>query len=261
MSKAYFLTENDRRKIKRLLSTVQQPSGLSTSLSSSSSDIYVGRLIDGIGVMTEKSSEESYDHPACAKCRIYQIVWNSGIEKWDLVPISSDEINVFNISLNLNRPQDAWVIVVRSKFGQWLAINIYEDVYNSYFKIVDISTESTLEVMVVDGLTWDFEAQTSDDSFAKVNYSAGYDVAAWKSGALTETKCIVLHWKAPEGETPSSMTLELKDSYQSSTSSDLYHPIGRAIITDGALTIEQQHKSGIAELWWGVVCGACEEEV
>lgn len=134
--------------------------------------------------------------------------------------------------------------------------------YNSYFKLVDTSETvgetTTLYISIVDGATWDADAETSGDSVARVN-NVTYNVDKWESSALTSTKMFYLHWTAPVGETPASMEIVAGTSLPSDTASDLYYLLGRAIITDGAMTIVQEHDDGVAILWWFLTCGEAQE--
>ncbi len=127
--------------------------------------------------------------------------------------------------------------------------------YNSYFKIIDASITSngvtTNAVKIVDGATYNSSSGTSGNSVCKVNNSIK-NIALWSSSAIVSNSIFAIKY------TSTSNTVEivaLTTSLPSDTSSICYYQIGRAIIDEESkMTIQQDHITGIAQIFWFNTC-------
>jgi len=140
--------------------------------------------------------------------------------------------------------------------------------YNGYFKIVNASTTSeggqtSNKIKIVDGATYDSTGGTSGKSVCKVN-NAVFQIDPF-SADVSGTKTYVLTYTAgtrASGSTPATeATVEIValDSMPSDTKTNAYYQIGRAIVSNGQMKIQQDHTAGVAQIYWYLLCSEDEE--
>lgn len=118
--------------------------------------------------------------------------------------------------------------------------------YNGYFKITDVSEGDTFKVKVADGAT-------GEASTCKVN-NIVFSVPAWTSEAITASKVVALKYTAASKNTAASVAVELFDELPDDSDTAAYCQIGRVIISSEGRTIQQDHTTGVAQIWWYLLC-------
>lgn len=118
--------------------------------------------------------------------------------------------------------------------------------YNGYFKITDASEDDTFKVKVADGAT-------GGASTCKVNNKV-FSVPAWTSEAITASKVVALKYTAASGEAAASVAVELFDELPDDSDAAAYCQIGRVIVSGETRTIQQDHTTGVAQIWWYLLC-------
>jgi len=129
---AYVLTEGDLAKLRETMDYVSsirrnKPILDSDSYQSSSPDVYVALIpfggISGIAPITPQTGTGvlTLGAPSKASCNIYQIVPDdvSGTTP-QFMPVSDTSLDVYNVSTQAI-PGDSWAVVVRDKYGVWIA--------------------------------------------------------------------------------------------------------------------------------------------
>lgn len=141
--------------------------------------------------------------------------------------------------------------------------------YNGYFKIVDASTVNesgavSNKIKIVDGATYDSTSGTSGKSVCKVN-NAVFQVDVFAED-VSQSKIYVLKFTAAtkaSGDTPASAAkveiVSVDDVMPSDDKSTAYFQIGRVIVTDGEMKIQQDHTAGVAQIYWYLLCSEDEE--
>jgi hypothetical protein len=125
MAEGYLLSEEDRNKLKKLLSESNTTWIHNDPLGSmqNTPEVYIAKVQpDGTTSKTIpalKIVDNEWDHPGCAPCDIYQITTSTTSEDWDIVPISGRTIPVYN--LTASDIQNDWFLVIRDKSGRWIA--------------------------------------------------------------------------------------------------------------------------------------------
>ena len=125
--------------------------------------------------------------------------------------------------------------------------------YNGYFKIVDVSDEDGFKVKVIDGAG-------SGRNFYYIN-GGGLYIDDYTSEVISATSNILIKHSAPveaangNPYAPSSHEVIVQTAdIPSSTDDVVYYLIGRAIIANGVMTIQQDHSNaagnGIPQLLW-----------
>lgn len=118
--------------------------------------------------------------------------------------------------------------------------------YNGYFKITDTSEGDAFKVKVADGAT-------GGVSTCKVNNKV-FSVPAWTSEAITASKVVALKYTAASKNTAASVAVELFDELPDDSDTAAYCQIGRVIISSEGRTIQQDHTTGVAQIWWYLLC-------
>ena len=120
------------------------------------------------------------------------------------------------------------------------------DGYNSYFKVIDASEGDAFKVKVADGAT-------GGASTCKVNNKV-FSVPAWTSEAITASKVVALKYTAASGDAAASVAVELFDELPDDSDTAAYCQIGRVIVSGETRTIQQDHTTGVAQIWWYLLC-------
>ncbi|WP_419642939.1 hypothetical protein [Victivallis vadensis] len=115
--------------------------------------------------------------------------------------------------------------------------------YNGYFKISDAGEN---KITVADGAT-------GGASTCKVNNKV-FSVPAWTSEAITASKIVALKYTAASGDAAASVAVELFDELPDDSDADAYCQIGRVIVSGETSTIQQDHTTGVAQIWWYLLC-------
>lgn len=115
--------------------------------------------------------------------------------------------------------------------------------YNGYFKISDAGEN---KITVADGAT-------GGASTCKVNNKV-FSVPAWTSEAITASKVVALKYTAASGEAAASVAVELFDELPDDSDAAAYCQIGRVIVSGETRTIQQDHTTGVAQIWWYLLC-------
>lgn len=118
--------------------------------------------------------------------------------------------------------------------------------YNGYFKITDASEGDAFKVKVADGAT-------GGASTCKVNNKV-FSVPAWTSEAITVSKVVALKYTAASKDTAASVAVELFNELPDDSDTAAYCQIGRVIISSEGRTIQQDHTTGVAQIWWYLLC-------
>lgn len=118
--------------------------------------------------------------------------------------------------------------------------------YNGYFKITDASKDDAFKVKVADGAT-------GGASTCKVNNKV-FSVPAWTSEAITASKVVALKYTAASGDAAASVAVELFDELPDDSDTAAYCQIGRVIVSGETRTIQQDHTTGVAQIWWYLLC-------
>lgn len=118
--------------------------------------------------------------------------------------------------------------------------------YNGYFKITDASEGDAFKVKVADGAT-------GEASTCKVN-NIVFSVPAWTSEAITASKVVALKYTAASGDSAASVAVELFDELPDDSDAAAYCQIGRVIVSGETRTIQQDHTTGVAQIWWYLLC-------
>lgn len=118
--------------------------------------------------------------------------------------------------------------------------------YNGYFKITDASEGDAFKVKVADGAT-------GGASTCKVNNKV-FSVPAWTSEAITASKIVALKYTAASGEAAATVAVELFDELPDDSDAAAYCQIGRVIVSGETRTIQQDHTTGVAQIWWYLLC-------
>lgn len=132
----------------------------------------------------------------------------------------------------------------RNTLTETVAAGSYE--YNGYFKITDASEGDAFKVKVADGAT-------GGASTCKVNNKV-FSVPAWTSEAITASKVVALKYTAASGDAAASVAVELFDELPDDSDTAAYCQIGRVIISSEGRTIQQDHTTGVAQIWWYLLC-------
>lgn len=129
----------------------------------------------------------------------------------------------------------------RNTLTETVAAGSYE--YNGYFKISDAGEN---KITVADGAT-------GGASTCKVNNKV-FSVPAWTSEAITASKVVALKYTAASGEAAASVAVELFDELPDDSDTAAYCQIGRVIVSGETRTIQQDHTTGVAQIWWYLLC-------
>ena len=140
--------------------------------------------------------------------------------------------------------------------------------YNGYFKIVNASTtdtsgKTTNRIRIVDGATYNATAGTSGKSVCKVNNAAfqvdmfSADVSASKVYCLKYTAAT----KANESTPAAAAKIEIVelDTMPSDDTKTAYYQIGRTIVANNTMKIQQDHTAGVAKIDWYLLCSEDEQ--
>ena len=115
--------------------------------------------------------------------------------------------------------------------------------YNGYFKISDAGEN---KITVADGAT-------GGASTCKVNNKV-FSVPAWTSEAITVSKVVALKYTAASGDAAATVTVELFDELPDDSDAAAYCQIGRVIVSGESRAIQQDHTTGVAQIWWYLLC-------
>lgn len=132
--------------------------------------------------------------------------------------------------------------------------------YSGYFKIVDASTTgngtTTHKIRVVDGATYDPETGSSGPSVCKVNNQVfSVELAEF---TVSASKVYVLKFTAESVESegsPAKVEVVEVNALPSDDSDYAWYQIGRVIVDDGSMTIQQDHTAGVVQMFWYLLCG------
>lgn len=140
--------------------------------------------------------------------------------------------------------------------------------YNGYFKIVNASTTTSGQVsnkiMIVDGATYNAETGISGKSVCKVN-NAVFQIEVF-SADVSSGKTYCLKYTAATAESGDIPAADAKveivelDEMPSDDTKNAYYQIGRTIVSDGSMKIQQDHQSGVAQIFWYLLCSEDEEQ-
>lgn len=132
--------------------------------------------------------------------------------------------------------------------------------YSGYFKIVDASTTgngtTTHKIRVVDGATYDPETGSSGPSVCKVNNQV-FSVEPAEF-TVSASKVYVLKFTAESVESegsPAKVEVVEVNALPSDDSDYAWYQIGRVIVDDGSMTIQQDHTAGVVQMFWYLLCG------
>lgn len=133
--------------------------------------------------------------------------------------------------------------------------------YDSYFKIVDISTtEFPARIKIVDGGSYNETTGTSGDSTAKVN-STIYSVDPISFDVTVSGTIFALEYTAAieaDGEIlaqDATMEIVALSELPDDTSENVYYQIGRVYLDDdNNISITQDHVVGVAQMYWYALC-------
>lgn len=121
---------------------------------------------------------------------------------------------------------------------------------------------ATYRVRVVDGATYDGSTlASSGNSTCKVNNRV-FSVAPWESSSVSAsssgTRIVALRFTpgaVPAQDVVEVVMLDLSASLPSDSESASYCQLGRLIVpSSGAPRVVQDHTSGVAQLWWYLLC-------
>ena len=127
--------------------------------------------------------------------------------------------------------------------------------YNGYFKITDASEHdesgkiTQTRVAIVDG------GLGSSNMPCRVNNSVFYVPSKNDMEVSGNETVILLKFDADT----KTFSYEAKDSLPSDTQNIVYYQIGRTKVKDNRLVIQQDHTTGVIQLWWFRICQ--EEEI
>ena len=141
----------------------------------------------------------------------------------------------------------------RNTLTETVAAGSYE--YNGYFKITDASeydesgkiTKS--RVAIIDG------GLGSSNMPCRVNNSVFYVPSKNDIEVSGNETVILLKFDADT----KTFSYEAKDSLPSDTQNTVYYQIGRTKVKDNRLVIQQDHTTGVIQIWWFRICQ--EEEI
>lgn len=132
--------------------------------------------------------------------------------------------------------------------------------YSGYFKIIDASTTgngtTTRKIRVVDGATYDPETGSSGPSVCKVNHQV-FSVEPVEF-TVSASKVYVLKFTAESVESegsPAKVEVVEVNALPSDDSDYAWYQIGRVIVDDDSMTIQQDHTAGVAQMFWYLLCG------
>ena len=132
--------------------------------------------------------------------------------------------------------------------------------YSGYFKIVDASTTgngtTTHKIRVVDGATYDPETGGSGPSVCRVNNQVFFVEPA--EFTVSASKVYVLKFTAESVESegsPAKVEIVEVNALPSDDSDYAWYQIGRVIVDDGSMTIQQDHTAGVVQMFWYLLCG------
>lgn len=122
--------------------------------------------------------------------------------------------------------------------------------YNSYFKIVDISetgTDGTVirKFAVKDGAEREYNR-------CKVN-NKRFDIPDYTSETVTQTVLIVLRFSSAENDVTIQVRKELE--LPDDTAEYSWYQIGMFIIDGNNVKVQQDHLTGVAQMFWYDICG------
>lgn len=129
------------------------------------------------------------------------------------------------------------------------------DGYNGYFKITDASEHdesgkiTQTRVAIIDG------GLGSSNMPCRVNNSVFYVPSKNDMEVSGNETVILLKFDADT----KTFSYEAKDSLPSDTQNIVYYQIGRVKVKDNRLVIQQDHTTGVIQLWWFRICQ--EEEI
>lgn len=127
--------------------------------------------------------------------------------------------------------------------------------YNGYFKITDASKRddsgeiTQTRVAIIDG------GLGSSSMPCRVNNSVFYVPSKNDMEVSGNETVILLKFDADT----KTFSYEAKDSLPSDTQNTVYYQIGRVKVKDNRLVIQQDHTTGVIQLWWFRICQ--EEEI
>ena len=131
--------------------------------------------------------------------------------------------------------------------------------YESYFMLAlhDAGNGETSDfrVRVVDGATYDGDTlASSGNSVCKVNNRV-FDVAPWESVRITANRIVALRFTPGASSAQDSVEPVLLESLPADTGSAVHFQLGRVIFPAyGQPYVVQDHTSGVAQLWWYLLC-------
>lgn len=144
-----------------------------------------------------------------------------------------------------------------------------DEAYNGYFKIVNVSTTDSSgnvsnKIKIVDGATYSTESGTSGKSVCKVN-NAVFQVDVFSADvSVGKTYCLKYTAATEEagGIPAASAKVEIVelDEMPSDDKQTAYYQIGRTIVSGGSMKIQQDHKAGVAQIFWYLICSEDENE-
>lgn len=127
--------------------------------------------------------------------------------------------------------------------------------YNGYFKITDASEHdesgkiTQTRVAIIDG------GLGSSNMPCRVNNSVFYVPSKNDMEVSGNETVILLKFDADT----KTFSYEAKGSLPSDTQNIVYYQIGRVKVKDNRLVIQQDHTTGVIQLWWFRICQ--EEEI
>ena len=122
--------------------------------------------------------------------------------------------------------------------------------YNSFFKIVDSSI--TNEDGSVVNMISVIDGRDRGKNCVKVNNSVYY-IQYLNDKVVTESSIIALCFDAKQKAV--TYTLVSENILPDDTAEFSWYQIGEVIISDGTITIYQDHLSGVAQMFWYDICG------
>jgi hypothetical protein len=138
------------------------------------------------------------------------------------------------------------------------------DEYNGMHKLVLITDNSnpkspTYKVCVCDGATYDPETQKSGKSRVEVN-NVSFDLDAKVFELHKKTAYIYVKFTAGTQNSQAQVAYLSGDDLQTNSDTGIVYLIGRAVFSDGAFFVQQDHTgaatNGVIHITWGTICSA-----